>query len=443
MGKDDDLERFKHRYSERLQSELGAGGESPSSSGNKTSSRDYDNFRLQYLPRTLSWYEKACRFSEKVFKISPDKKDLPRIQAAIETCHLDVTPAGVTSLALVVPLFIVLASVVFGWGIPYLVSEGDFNGLFFVVFGLIAAVSVMFPLQKLVFFMADSWRMRASNQMVLCTFYVVTYMRHTSNLELAVDFAAEHLTGPLSLDLKKVVWNIETGKYDSMKESLDAYLATWRDSNMEFVESMHLIESSLFESSETRRLNALDKSLQVMLDETYEKMLHYAHDLKSPLTTLHMLGVILPILGLVILPLMVAFMPEVKWYHLFILYNVTLPIAVFYLGKSILSKRPTGYSETDITEGNPHFRKYRSVLIKMGRSEIAINPLVFAVFVFSVLFLVGISPIIIWAASGECGDLVKGTADGKMYLGPRCTMDEEVIVEYSLLDYRDEMKKDK
>ena len=62
-----------------------------------------------------------------------------------------------------------------------------------------------------------------------------------------------------------------------------------------------------------------------MLDETYEKMLHYAHNLKGPITTLHMMGVILPILGLVILPLVVSFMSEVKWYHLFMLYNVALP----------------------------------------------------------------------------------------------------------------------
>ena len=47
----------------------------------------------------------------------------------------------------------------------------------------------LIPLQRLPYYLANSWRMKASNQMVLCTFYLVTYMRHTSNLELAVDFA--------------------------------------------------------------------------------------------------------------------------------------------------------------------------------------------------------------------------------------------------------------
>ena len=71
-------------------------------------------------------------------------------------------------------------------------------------------------------------------------------MRHTSNFELGIDFAAEHLPPPLSIDLKKIIWNIETEKYASIKESVDNYLQTWRKWNMEFIESMHLIESFLY-----------------------------------------------------------------------------------------------------------------------------------------------------------------------------------------------------
>ena len=71
-----------------------------------------------------------------------------------------------------------------------------------------------------------------------------------------------------------------------------------------------------------------------------------------------MLGVILPILGLVILPLIVSFMSEVKWYHIAVVYNIAIPITVFYLGKNILSSRPTGYGDTDITQQNPALKKY-------------------------------------------------------------------------------------
>ena len=132
----------------------------------------------------------------------------------------------------------------------------------------------MKPLANYPFFRANNWRMQASNQMVLCIFYVVTFMRHTSNLEMALEFAAEHLSPPLSFDLKKVLWDVETEKYESVKESLDMYLETWRKWNMEFIESFHLIESSLYEPSESRRLTLLDKSLDVILTETYRSEEH-------------------------------------------------------------------------------------------------------------------------------------------------------------------------
>jgi len=63
---------------------------------------------------------------------------------------------------------------------------------------------------------------------------------------------------------------------------------------------------------------------------------------------LHMMGIILPILGLVILPLMVSFMENVAWYHIAAIYNVLLPIGVYFLGKNILVKRPAGQGKTEL-----------------------------------------------------------------------------------------------
>jgi len=88
-----------------------------------------------------------------------------------------------------------------------------------------------------------------------------------------------------------------------------------------------------------------------------------------------MMGIILPILGLVILPLMVAFMEGVKWYHIAAIYNIGLPIGVYFMGKRILSTRPTGYGDTDISEDNPELKKYKNLIIHLGPLEIKINPL--------------------------------------------------------------------
>ncbi|HHE36440.1 MAG TPA: hypothetical protein ENL16_01345, partial [Candidatus Woesearchaeota archaeon] len=411
----DTLDELRAKYEKKLRKSFREAVEGNQASeslggGGPLTSREYSEFKKESLPHHLNLYERLCNWSERVLKVEPDKKKVAELEEAIKICHLEVTPSGVTSFSLLAPMVLALVIILLTYVLPSLIVPGS-GSLFFVLFGLLAALGVVMPLQKLPFFLANNWRMKASNQMVLCVFYVVTYMRHTSNLERALSFAAEHLAPPLSLDIKKVLWDVESEKFDSLKESLDDYLQTWRKYNMEFIESMHLIESSLYETTEGRRLDALDKSLSVILEETYEKMLHYAHNLKGPLTALHMLGIILPILGLVILPLLVSFMPEVKWYHLLVLYNVVLPIIVLYLARNILSTRPTGYGESDISETNKELRKYRDILVPIGKSELRISPGVVAFIIFLVFFLIGSLPLMLHVLKPDY-DLAMTTTDG-------------------------------
>ena len=392
----EDFKTFEAKYKDRIKKEFD--NYKKNQSEPSTQSRQYQEFKRQWIPKKFSLYEKACEFSEKLFKVQPDKKEADILQESIDSCHLNVTPTGIKSFSFIGPIaFIVIVSFL-SVILPVLMDPANAeitSGLFFVLFAVIVGLIMIYPLAKLPIFIANNWRMKASNQMVLSIFYIVTYMRHTSNFENAVDFAAEHLPPPLSLDLKKIIWNVETEKYSNIKESMDAYLEGWKKWNMEYVESMHLIESSLYESSDSRRLDSLDKALTLMLDETYENMLHYAHNLQSPLTMLNMLGIVLPILGLVILPLVVSFIPEVKWYHLFALYNIVLPVGVYYLGRVVLSTRPTGYGESDIAEDNPELKKYRNILFKFGNYEMKVHPIFAAVSIFLILFFIGIIPILI------------------------------------------------
>lgn len=381
-----ELRSLLEKYKSEMKKQMGSYEEEAPT---RITSREYQQFKTEFMSARYTYYEKLCNLSEKILKIKPDPKKAEKTQEAINICHLNITPSGVISFALLAPIF----SIVTGALTFFLI----FESFFFVFFFLVISLALIMPLNKVPIYMADNWRLKASNQMVLCIFYVVTYMRHTSNLEKAVEFSSQHLAPPLSLDLRKVLWDVETQKYESVKESLESYLKTWKKYNMEFIESFHLIESSLYEGSDERRLLTLDKSLNVMLEETYEKMLHYAHNLKSPMTMLHMLGIILPILGLVILPLVVSFMAEIKWFHIATIYNLVLPLIVYFMGTSILSKRPTGYGSNDISEENPEFKKYRNILIRFGKSEIKINPIWLCIIIGVLLFSVGISPIVLHA----------------------------------------------
>ena len=105
---------------------------------------------------------------------------------------------------------IALFGMLFGFGFPIL----------FLVLMLIASFFLFYYFYSMPFRLAVKWRLKASSQMVPAILYTVIYMKHTSNLERAISFVAEHVEAPLSLDLRKVLWDVETGKYSSIKSKL-------------------------------------------------------------------------------------------------------------------------------------------------------------------------------------------------------------------------------
>ncbi len=348
-------------------------------------SRQYKTFKKERINRKLTIYEILCNLCEKIISIKVNAKKREKLLESIKRVDLKISPEGSTSFAFFSgSLFIFIGVLIF---ILSLIL-GSFSFLIPVIFVLIGIIFIRLMIER-PNRLATRLRLKIGDQMVLCILYVVMYMRHTSNLEHAVKFASQNINRPLSDDLKKVIWNIETGKYTTIRESLDVYLEGWRGYHNDFINSFHLIESSLFEPSEDRRIEILEKSLDSMLEGTHEKMMHYAQDLNGPITNLYMLGIILPILGLVILPMLGAFI-GVKWYWIALFYNIIIPILVYSLGLSILEKRPSGESSATDVESNV-FEKYKNINF-LGLS---LNPIIVVLPLFFLIMFIGISPLIL------------------------------------------------
>src|SRR3989344_2944494 len=358
------VEEILRKHSARIEAQM---NEAPQN--NMEYSREYIKFKEELAPE-LSKYEKWCKSLGSIIKINASEKDRKPIKKNLDLAHLDVSPEQALTLAVVSFLGVFFMGILGSVAVA-LISASDasnflkgfvegFPYIFFVLM-LILSLFLFYFVKGYPERLANKWRLKASSQMVPAILYVVVYMRHTPNLEKAVAFAAQHLQYPLALDFRKVFYNVEVGKFPTIKESLDNYLEVWRKDNTEFIESFHLIESSLFEPDDSRRIALLEKSLQVILDGVYDKMLRFTHDVRSPLTNVYMLGVVLPTLGLALLPLASAMVGDyIKWYHVFILFNMIIPFIVFYLTDQVLAMRPGGYGESDILERNPNYGKYKS-----------------------------------------------------------------------------------
>ena len=142
--------------------------------------------------------------------------------------------------------------------------------------------------------------------------------------------------------------DVETGKFSTIKESIDYYMNTWKESEPSFVDAIHLVESSLDEPDSGKAKKILEKATDVITTGVQDNMTHFAHNLKSPIQTVHMLGVVLPLLMLVMLPMVSSFLAgTIQISHLIMIYNIILPVLVFFLGRKILMTRPGGATITN------------------------------------------------------------------------------------------------
>src|SRR3989344_1003533 len=422
----EDVEEIINKYKEKLKGKIKTEeilGFNPRPS--RGLSHEYMMFREDALSRSLSLYENLCNFSERIIKINPKDKEYLKLKKNIDAAHLKLNPEGAASFATLSVVVIIFIGIITGL-LLFFISESKASAYLLPLLLTLGSLLILKPLTNIPNYLATRWRLKASNQMVLCILYIVMYMRHTSNLENGLRFAIDHIGNPLALDLRKIFWDIETGKYSTIKESLDSYLVSWRNYNLEFVEAFHLIEGSLLEPSEERRVTILEKSLEVMLNGTYEKMLHYAQELKNPITILHMLGIILPILGLVILPLfgsMLEGSAKIKIISLVLVYNVLLPVTVYFIGTSIMSKRPTGFSEENMMEKNPELVKYQNIIFNIGNREIQFNPVWISIIIGLTISAIGIFPLLIHMSGTDFSFLGSNFIDYKTEKGAPCNQE--------------------
>jgi hypothetical protein len=347
-------------------------------------SREYEKFKKEMVPE-LSRYERLCKSLGNIISLKLSEKDEREYGKLLEASHVDVTPSQALTFSAMSFLGFFILGLMISVGIMFIVGEGiegfPFLFLFLVI---IFSLFIYFFTKNYPKRLANKWRLKASSQMVPAILYIVVYMRHTSNLERAIAFASENLQPPLALDFKKIFYNVQIGKFSTIKESLDSYLEKWRDYSPEFIESFHLVESSLYEPNSGRRIEILEKSLQVVLDGVYDKMLKFTHNVRSPLTNIYMLGVVLPTLALALLPLASTLLQgALVWYHVFIIFNLLVPFFVFFLTDNVLLNRPGGYGESELLELNPLYEKYKSKM-----------PYFWAFLIALPILLIGLSPLI-------------------------------------------------
>ncbi len=390
---DDEKELFLRSFEEKLKKHLDSKALNSLSNADNfdddLSSVEYEKFRIEKISIAANWYEKACNMAQKLMPIKPDKKTSEKFEKQIYDAHLNCTPIGVQSLAMLVLMIAIISGLIFLMIVSFTIGIGF----------VLVALSAYLILLKVPDLMAKKTKTKANNQIIISVFYMVAFMRFNSNFELAVNFAANYLNPPLSLDFKRILWRLQNSEFPNIKTAMDDYLIGWRDDNLEFLESVYLIESSLYETENFRRISLLDKALDIILQGNYEKMLNFAQELSGKVTTFNMIGVVLPILGLIILPLAASFGdPLGVWQIVLLLYNIIIPFGVMYFGFILTFNRPSMANAIRPPENVKDYSKMQMYPLKISKEKtIYISPKIPAFLTFFIFAFIGFSPLILHA----------------------------------------------
>ncbi len=383
MGEDKDpfyeeeLARIAKDYESRIFDE----GYESKKSDESFLSMDYKVFKSEErgAAKSLNWYERLCAISEKILKIEPSKNS--DIGKAIEFASMQCTPAGVVSAAFLATIMLVSASTMASF-LGFVPLPLGITMVFFSIF--LGYYLYNYPKK-----VAKDMRVRASEEIVLSIVYMVISMRISPNLESAVKFVATNLTGPLALDFRKLLWDIYMRKAENTDKALETYVnSRWKNENEEFSSALNLIRNSI-DQPEKKRLAMLDEAVDVILKGTRERMSHYAQNLRMPLLIIHAMGILLPIMGLVMFPVLVLFLSNiVQPYMLFLGYDVLLFFGLLWYTSSVLSTKPPTLSKPDVSK-HPDTPRPGYFRIRLFGKKTEVRTMVFPAIVFVSLFAVG------------------------------------------------------
>jgi hypothetical protein len=340
---------------------------------------------LRYLEAELkkekfTWFETVCNlFGKFPIPIPISKETEKKVLEQLEFTQTRVKVQSIYSAAIFLALLSVLIS------IPLFIFNQTLFGILLLASGLgFSYYLTVYPSLNVRYY-----RIQASSDLVLSVLYMIVSLRIVPSLENALMFAALNITGPVGRSLKKLAWDLGIGKFENADKALEFYSDMWRQENEEFAEAIDIIRTSTLKT-EPERNRMYEEAINLLLDRNMERMKKYAAQLTTPVTLINYVGIMLPVLTVILFPVMTIFLTQaIKPTLLIILYNILLPITVYWLMQQTLMTRPFSFSKTDISS-HPDAHKIGYYKIKIGKGYVSIPLIPISIIVGGIIIILGI-----------------------------------------------------
>jgi len=320
----------------------------------------------------MNWFEKGCKFASKHFSwiVGDEKNFRKKAEASVSQefmdslnfTGMDVEPHEILLFSYagaIIAFFIALFLDI----ILFAMFKFSLGNVGVITLILMLCMTFAFPMAALQFLSeypkskARYMKIHSLGDIPEVLSYIVMYLKLIPNLEDGIRFAARESSTSLGKDLRKLLWDLEIRVYRSIDDAITAFANLWGKWSDYLKRALHLLRSAVRERNESERTITLDRSLDIVLDGTKSTMLSFANKLHQPTLVIYSIGVMIPLALIAMTPAISMVGPKLTLSHIFLIYDILLPLLLFLYIHKILLSRPATFNPPTIPASHPDVEK--------------------------------------------------------------------------------------
>ncbi|MFH7903310.1 MAG: hypothetical protein QXQ19_02490 [Candidatus Aenigmatarchaeota archaeon] len=299
-------------------------------------------FILREKKQHMSFYEKIIIFLSKFFIYKVPKYLEKKYNYLIFHNKYKITPNQIFSASInIFLIFFLLSILIYHVFLPASVSIAFELFLSIILTGITLSVYLLiFP-----FLHKKIIKMIVISESIWVLSYIIINLRNNPNLENAILFVATNLNGYLPSEFFELIYDLETKRFSSLDEAISFYSKRWKEWFPDFAYLMSVILNIKRMSNPVKIHELLDKIQDWYFKIANIRIKSYSSYLKGKVVLISMFLILLPLIGLILIPIIAVFIPEsLKFVILFYLYDVLLPIISLLIVSQIISEMPYSIS---------------------------------------------------------------------------------------------------
>jgi len=306
-----------------------------------TDSMEYRNYISEEILRKDKM-EKLYAFFGSKLKIKPPEAIEKMLSESVMFSRMNITTTDVFSSVIAVAGMLFLLGIIM---FPF--TQGSLQLFFLLVLPGIAGW-YLFSLPQ---YNADVLRVKAADESIQILLYMSIYMRIAPNFEKALMFASRYSSGPITDDIRKILWDLEMRKQVKIMDAISEKTVLWVKWAPNFVKAMDMLYQVLYQPTQQEREETISKTVNYILEKTKTEMEEYVENVYPKISIIYAMGILMPAMGLVMFPIISIFVHNgVEATDLAIGYLIVLPAILFWFMRRILSKRPGAFKAPDISK---------------------------------------------------------------------------------------------